>query len=315
MTGVFLLGINAIGCVIQMVNIKLIGIIILLIITPFTLGNSKTHLAEDILNGTFAGPGNYTFPDSLFIMAKLGIGMSAPTELLEIVGNIKLTGDILDGSGGMIFNSATGKILPGKLPYETGDITNDFTTNNYAISKYDVSQLSEGNVKFQVEFGRGLTGSFLGVECSLGDATTEDIKLNKKADINCDGNLETGTLELSGNANPNQVASGKIFYSNSFTQEIGTLEISTGPLCSGVVGYNWELINTFSDSYASLSGSVQCDENFVGQQAYKNYDAISCGLAQPLWIGSTTLSTTIGGGSSTQYLGRYKCVRSCNTDG
>ncbi len=59
-----------------------IAITFFIFLIPFALAESKTHLAEDILNGTFAGPGNYTFPNSLFIMAKLGIGMSAPTELL-----------------------------------------------------------------------------------------------------------------------------------------------------------------------------------------------------------------------------------------
>lgn len=44
--------------------------------------------------------------------------------------------------------------------------------------------------------------------------------------LNRDGELQTGTLSLSGNATASQVLSGRTFYSNSFTRQTGSLNIA-----------------------------------------------------------------------------------------
>ncbi len=208
---------------------KGILIFLLIFIIPFALATLQYHTAEDILNGTFAGPGNYTFPNSLFIMAKLGIGMSAPTELL----NIKLTGDILDGSGAVIYNSVTGKIPATALPYEAGDIVSDWESVSYSSSNYDVSQLSEGNVKDETPYGRGYTGTLK----PGGTATTSDVKQGVTF-YSGSFTEQVGAFTIGGDAISDDVLTGKKFYAGSFNELTGTYVPDPG--CEGVERFQWE---------------------------------------------------------------------------
>ncbi len=76
----------------------------------------QSHVPEELSEGTF-GSGNYTFPASVLVTKRIGVGTTEPTESLEIIGNLKIDGDIYGGSGNTIFDGGTGKFDESVMPY------------------------------------------------------------------------------------------------------------------------------------------------------------------------------------------------------
>ncbi len=208
------------------------------------------------------------------------------------------------------------------MPYEAGDITSDAYTNTNDEGYYDISGLSEANVKLNTPFGRGQTGSYYGSDCiSTGaDATSEDIAKDKTADLSCSGTLTIGALELSGNAKPEEVVKDQTFYNESFSKLTGTYEEPTGPMCSGAVRYRWEFTGpTHHPQYCKLDTTDYvgiCDASNVGVSGLSSYAGYSCGVPQSTLAASKVMyGSYTGGNNDWCFFAWYKCHRLCDTDG
>lgn len=69
----------------------------LLFLMPMVVAANPGHGASSISSGTFE-TGNYTFPNSLFVTDRVGIGTASPTVSLTVVGSSKFTSPV-DDSG------------------------------------------------------------------------------------------------------------------------------------------------------------------------------------------------------------------------
>lgn len=96
---------------------------------------------------------------------------------------------ILTPSGTSLDTDNNGVLDRERLPFEQGDITSDVDTNTWDLDYYNVANLTQGNVKLGVSFGRD----------------------------------NTGTLSPEGTAAAGDVCNSKTFYSgDSWTQKTGT---------------------------------------------------------------------------------------------
>ena len=265
---------------------KITHILLMLLLIPFAIAGFQGHPASEIRNGNF-GAGDYNFPDSLFIINKLGIGVLSTTYALELgAGNIKLGGNLLDSTGSVIFEDATKKIPAAALPYEQGDITSDVNTNSWAAGYYDVSNLIESNVKAGISFGRGQAGSLTPASGATITATAADVKNGATffGSSDDDWNPTTGTLSLTGDAVAADVVSGKTFYGNSFTKQTGTLALTGNAVASAVKSGQTFYSNSFTKQAGTLSltgdatpGDVASGKTFYGNSFTKQTGTAASG--------------------------------------
>ena len=98
-----------------------------------------------------------------------------------------------------------------------------------------------------------LQGSY-GIEKSTLDqitATAGNVQSGVKF-LDKNGNIQTGTLSLSGNAGTGDVKSGKTFYSNSWTKHTGTLALSGNASASQVLSGR----TFYSNSWTKQTGTM-----------------------------------------------------------
>ena len=83
-----------------------------------------------------------------------------PSGASKVSGSVSIGGNLVDLTNSKtIYDASTGKISPLVMPYKKGAITSDWATTEYTAGYYDVSNLSAGNVKIGISYGREGTGT------------------------------------------------------------------------------------------------------------------------------------------------------------
>ncbi len=83
-----------------------------------------------------------------------------PSGASKVSGSVSIGGNLVDLTNSKtIYDASTGKISPLVMPYQKGDITSDWATNDYTAGYYDVSNLTLSNVKKGTSFGRAYIGT------------------------------------------------------------------------------------------------------------------------------------------------------------
>ena len=86
------------------------------------------------------------------------------------------------------------------------------------------------------------------------NATPDSVKSGVRY-LDSNGNLQTGTLSLSGNAGTGDVKSGKTFYSNNWTKQTGSLSLNgTAGIAEVLSGYSF-YSNTWNLNWGTLKPS------------------------------------------------------------
>jgi hypothetical protein len=123
------------------------------------------------------------------IMASLGIAfwivaqpaITTVGENVDVGGVLKVDGNIIDSGNNVIYDSATQKINPDRLPFEQGDIVSDWETNSWDVGFYNVAGLNASTVVSGTAFGRNQVGtrmvgpttvSYGGASCGFGTSCT-----------------------------------------------------------------------------------------------------------------------------------------------